>query len=37
MLETAAELNRHGLMSKEDMTELDALRDVPKAVPGAKP
>ena len=31
MLETAADLNRHGLMSKEDMVELGALCDAPPA------
>ena len=31
MLETAADLNRHGLMSKEDMSELGILCDVPPA------
>jgi len=29
MVETAADLNRHGLMSKDDMVELGALCDVP--------
>lgn len=29
MVETAADLNRHGLMSKEDMAELSVLCDAP--------